>query len=250
MKKVTDLKENECIHCKTKEEANAICKLMHDAGLKWCDCSIYLDYDERKNSMARKPKQTSSYNLQWWLHKENTVYYPFHGQYSILKYAIKHNHKVYPASDFIKTSIDDKIEKLQNKLDELKYQRNNNYQIGDIVVHKEKSYVFKIDEIIKIHGTNYFLYTVNDTGYYHHGSQLRKATPEEIQAYKNKLPKIGCQEGVEFKNYIEYGSIEISKRSLIEMQKAGIKECNITYDGEDVFVSKEDLEQIYKIAER
>jgi hypothetical protein len=36
MKKVTDLGEEECIHCKTEEEAKAICKLMHDAGLKWC----------------------------------------------------------------------------------------------------------------------------------------------------------------------------------------------------------------------
>ena len=28
--KVTDLKENECIHCETEEQAKAICKLMHE----------------------------------------------------------------------------------------------------------------------------------------------------------------------------------------------------------------------------
>ena len=32
--KVTDLNYNECIHCETEEQANAICKLMHEAGLK------------------------------------------------------------------------------------------------------------------------------------------------------------------------------------------------------------------------
>ena len=40
--KVTDLKENECIHCETEEQANAICKLMHEAGLTWHDGDSYL----------------------------------------------------------------------------------------------------------------------------------------------------------------------------------------------------------------
>lgn len=42
MKLVTELKENEVIHCKTEEEAVAICKLMHEAGLKWSSGLSYL----------------------------------------------------------------------------------------------------------------------------------------------------------------------------------------------------------------
>lgn len=40
--KVTDLKENECIHCETEEQANAICKLMYESGLKWLFGDSYL----------------------------------------------------------------------------------------------------------------------------------------------------------------------------------------------------------------
>lgn len=34
--KVTDLKENEVIHCETLEQYDAICQLLHEAGLRWC----------------------------------------------------------------------------------------------------------------------------------------------------------------------------------------------------------------------
>ena len=37
------LKENECIHCETEEQANAICKLMHEAGLKWKFGNSYIE---------------------------------------------------------------------------------------------------------------------------------------------------------------------------------------------------------------
>ena len=40
--KVTDLKENECIHCETEEQAIAICRLMHNANLMWYDVDSYL----------------------------------------------------------------------------------------------------------------------------------------------------------------------------------------------------------------
>lgn len=43
--KVTDLKENEVIHCKTEAEAIRICKLMHEAGKTWSSGDSYLDYN-------------------------------------------------------------------------------------------------------------------------------------------------------------------------------------------------------------
>jgi len=42
-KKVTELKKNEGILCTTEQEANAICRLMHDAGLRWHDGRTYIE---------------------------------------------------------------------------------------------------------------------------------------------------------------------------------------------------------------
>ena len=57
--KVTDLKENECIHCETEEQAVAICKLMHEAGLKWRNGKTYLYYAEIMNTIVNINPDTS-----------------------------------------------------------------------------------------------------------------------------------------------------------------------------------------------
>ena len=61
--KVTDLKENECIHCETEEQAEAICKLMHEAGLEWKGGQSYLSKNYYGN------------------YKSETCYFPIDGQY-------------------------------------------------------------------------------------------------------------------------------------------------------------------------
>ena len=78
MKKVTELKEKECIHCTTKEEFKAILEL------------------NQKNNCE------SSY---WYSYKENTIYFPYHknqkGTFAYLEFAKKNNYTIHPASDFL-----------------------------------------------------------------------------------------------------------------------------------------------------
>ena len=81
--KVTDLKKNECIHCETEEQANAICKLMHEAGLEW-------------KGGQRKKKKNYYGNC-----KSETCYFPKDGQYDELSYAKAENYKIYKAEQFI-----------------------------------------------------------------------------------------------------------------------------------------------------
>lgn len=78
MKKVTDLKENKCIHCTTKEEFKAILKLNPEN-------NVEVD--------------------SWKYYKEETVYYPFYrngkGGYGSLNFAQRRNCPIHPASDFL-----------------------------------------------------------------------------------------------------------------------------------------------------
>ena len=78
--KVTDLNYDECIHCETEEQANAICKLMHEAGLTWNSGYGYL-------------LRYRYYN--------NICYYPKKGTHSDLHYANKQNYKIYKAEQFL-----------------------------------------------------------------------------------------------------------------------------------------------------
>lgn len=59
----------EVIHCKTEEEANAICKLMHEAWLKWSSWGSYLEksnYEKRKGEwICYRPKGWRYYELSY-----------------------------------------------------------------------------------------------------------------------------------------------------------------------------------------
>ena len=83
--KVTDLKENECIHCETEEQANAICKLMHDAGLTWNSGDSYLEtkyyYHEGSES--------------------GNCYFPAKGEFSDLTFPKELKFKIYKAEQFL-----------------------------------------------------------------------------------------------------------------------------------------------------
>ena len=83
--KVTDLKENECIHCETEEQANAICKLMHEAGLTWNSGDSYLEtkyyYHEGSES--------------------GNCYFPAKGEFSDLTFAKEEKCKIYKAEQFL-----------------------------------------------------------------------------------------------------------------------------------------------------
>ena len=81
--KVTDLKENEVIHCKNEEQANAICKLMHEAGLKWNSSFSYLNDNKFKD------------------YKKQTCYNPKEGKYSYLDYYKREGYTIYKAEHFL-----------------------------------------------------------------------------------------------------------------------------------------------------
>ena len=81
--KVTDLKENECIHCETEEQANAICKLMHEAGLEWVDGDSYLSENCYES------------------YKSETCYFTAEGQFCSLDYYKRNGYTIYKAEQFL-----------------------------------------------------------------------------------------------------------------------------------------------------
>jgi hypothetical protein len=84
MKKVTDLKENEVVHCPTEREAEAICLLMHNAGFNWSSGKSFLE------------------DTYWGKFKENTCYSPTTRLYNNLKdYKVNNFFTIHPASDFL-----------------------------------------------------------------------------------------------------------------------------------------------------
>lgn len=87
MRLVTDLTETQGIHCQTEEEAKAICKLMHDAGLTWMSGGSYLD------------------NTKYKQHVGDTVYFPAEGLKDSLKICIQENWEVFNASDFLPNGV-------------------------------------------------------------------------------------------------------------------------------------------------
>lgn len=73
--KITDLTENECIHCATEEEAKRIEKIASNAGL-------YV-------------------TSRWWgVYKDETVFYPKLGCYCNTTYAKDHFETIYPSTLF------------------------------------------------------------------------------------------------------------------------------------------------------
>jgi hypothetical protein len=83
MKLVTDLGENEVIHCPTIEEAEAICRLMDGAGLRW---RTDRSYQEHHN---------------WKTYEEYTCYIPNNGTFCGVQYATKRAYTIHKASEFL-----------------------------------------------------------------------------------------------------------------------------------------------------
>ena len=83
--KVTYLKANECIHCETEEQAKAICKLMHEAGLTWNSGDSYLETKYYYNEGS----------------KSGNCYFPAKGEFSDLTFAKEEKYKIYKAEQFL-----------------------------------------------------------------------------------------------------------------------------------------------------
>lgn len=80
---IRELGKNDVIHCSTLEEALAICQLMHDNGLKWCNGKTYIAVND------------------WNTYEENTCYRPYDGTYTEIDYFKRYNHNIIPASQFL-----------------------------------------------------------------------------------------------------------------------------------------------------
>lgn len=83
MRKVTDLGPNEVIHCPTEQEANAICALMHEAGLTWNTNRSYLKANN------------------WHYEGKNTCYRPYTGSAGRFSHYKDNDYIIYSASDFL-----------------------------------------------------------------------------------------------------------------------------------------------------
>lgn len=81
-KKVTDLWDNEFIHCETEEAAIRICKLMDDAWLKRSKWDSYLN----KNN--------------WYDYKQETCYEPNAWLFSNIEYCKRNNYTIHASTDF------------------------------------------------------------------------------------------------------------------------------------------------------
>lgn len=121
-KSIKDLKSNEAIHCKTKEEAEAICKLMHEAGFKWRSGDSFL-------------------NVTKWKFLENIYYLPKLGIYRITK----HDDEtiIYEANYFLTEEIKNSPAILKSYIG--KY---ISFYYGDIFYNK--GYVVEEDDFIFI----------------------------------------------------------------------------------------------------
>lgn len=105
------------MHCKTKEEAEDFCRVMHEDGKTWYNDGSYLD------------------NTCFETYFEDTVYYFNRGSYRNTGYAKKHSHTILEWSDFMKKEFTK--EDLKNG--DVVVLRNNNVgvilpQLGAIVL--------------------------------------------------------------------------------------------------------------------
>ncbi len=83
LEKKLKISEKTCIHCPTEELAKHVLSIFNQLGLKWCNGKSYIIC------------------TNWDNHKEDTIYYPFEGEFSSLKFADLTGYKVISAEEFI-----------------------------------------------------------------------------------------------------------------------------------------------------
>ena len=71
------------MHCKTEEEAKDFCRVLHEAGRKWCDNESYIN------------------STNWFSYKKETCYFFNRGEYSSVSFFKKANYTILEWSDFM-----------------------------------------------------------------------------------------------------------------------------------------------------
>jgi len=252
MKKVTDLRGKEVIHCSTEKEADAICKLMDEAGLKWCSGDLYLAKNE------------------WHEYEKETCYIPCTGEFGSINFLKSNGYIIYEASEFLKEkdmTREEKIEELQRQIDELKSEKD--FKVGDIIkvlddglndsLHKDSKNTCHKDDLLKIErfsemSSGDFRVALCEGGYVvyieKYRDSFRKATPEEIEEYNNiEIPKINGYKGelIENNTLIEYGCAKLDIDWFKDTDNREIKEFTLS---SDVVLTKEDVDRIRKLLKR
>lgn len=102
---IDSIKENEAVHCPTKEQSIEFCRLLHNAGESWRFGATYLS------------------NTMWDSHRENTCYNVRNASYSDLEYYKNNRYKITNVSEFLsdKEEIVDKNVDRTIKLSELEF---------------------------------------------------------------------------------------------------------------------------------
>lgn len=96
------------VWCKTEEEAKEFCKMMHDAGLKWCSGDSYLQF------------------TNWFVHEEDTCYNPNNGMFSDKIFFKTEGYDIIPF-DILKMKIEQEETQEQKTLSESDLQAIINY---------------------------------------------------------------------------------------------------------------------------
>ena len=143
--KITDVKENQVVHCRTEEEAERICKLMHEAGMKWRSGESYINithYNECKSGMC--------YNVK-------------NGTYCDEEYFVSHGYEIIPSeritgnelptydNQSLKNGIS-KLEKrcalLEKENEKLKKEAKIAFERDEMINSRVSSLERKVNEII------------------------------------------------------------------------------------------------------
>lgn len=76
--------KNAVMHCATEEEANDFCRVMHEAGAKWCDGELYVE------------------DTMWRTFKKKTIYFFNDGTHNCIEEAVHKNYTILKWSDYMK----------------------------------------------------------------------------------------------------------------------------------------------------
>ena len=96
LEKKLKISKDTCIHCTTEELAKQVLNIFHQLGLTWGDETHYIRY------------------TYWDDSKENTVYHPFDGEFSTLRFARLTGYKIINAEEFISLHTEGKEFDLEN----------------------------------------------------------------------------------------------------------------------------------------
>lgn len=128
--KITDVKENQVVHCRTEEEAERICKLMHEAGMKWKSGESYI-------------------NITHYNECQSGIYYNVkNGTYCDEEYFISHRYEIIPSERITSNELPTyDNQSLKNGISKLK-KRCALLEKENEKLKKEAQIAFERDEMI------------------------------------------------------------------------------------------------------